>query len=113
MKYIYKISGKISLMFYIFTLYRIWHLCQYGGLRSHVPTLAVGMTGFMGTFILWAISGRVSERQTPACREKKDSFYTEIAIFIMATSRWRAHIHSAPYQGHCHGKWKNGFIKKR
>ena len=34
MQYIYALSGKISLVCYIFTLQRLWHLCQYGGVRS-------------------------------------------------------------------------------
>ena len=37
MKYIYKITGKVSLILYIFMLYQFWHLCQYGGLRRHIP----------------------------------------------------------------------------
>lgn len=42
MKYIYKITGKVSLILYIFMLYQFWHLCQYGGLRRHIPMLALG-----------------------------------------------------------------------
>lgn len=114
MKYIYKISGKISLMFYIFTLYRIWHLCQYGGLRSHVPTLAVGMTGFVGTFILWAISRKVIRKTDSAYREKRTVFYTEIAIFIMATLFFGGRIvYSAiPYHGALSWKMEEWLHKK-
>lgn len=45
MKYIYKITGKVSLLFYIFNLYQLWHLCQYGGLRRHIPMLVLGIIG--------------------------------------------------------------------
>ena len=114
MRYIYKISGKISLMFYIFTLYRIWHLCQYGGLRSHVPTLAVGMTDFVGTFILWAISRKVIRKTDSAYREKRTVFYTEIAIFIMATLFFGGRIvYSAiPYHGALSWKMEEWLHKK-
>ena len=48
MQYIYALSGKISLVCYIFTLQRLWHLCQYGGVRSHIPALALGTAGCVG-----------------------------------------------------------------
>ena len=41
MKYIYKITGKVSLILYIFMLYQFWHLCQYGGLRRHISDVGV------------------------------------------------------------------------
>ncbi len=56
MKYIYKITGKVSLILYIFMLYQFWHLCQYGGLRRHIPMLALGIIGLVGTVVLWLIS---------------------------------------------------------
>ena len=58
MKYIYKITGKVSLILYIFMLYQFWHLCQYGGLRRHIPMLALGIIGLVGTVVLWLISKR-------------------------------------------------------
>ena len=35
MKYISKISKISSFIFYIFLLCQLWHLCQYGSIRSH------------------------------------------------------------------------------
>lgn len=51
MKYIYKITGKVSLILYIFMLYQFWHLCQYGGLRRHIPMLALDIIGLVGTVV--------------------------------------------------------------
>lgn len=40
MSYIYKIFGKLSMVFYIATLYQFWHLCQYGGTEK--PCVSIG-----------------------------------------------------------------------
>lgn len=63
MQYIYALSGKISLVCYIFTLQRLWHLCQYGGVRSHIPALALGTAGCVGTLVLW-LAARKKCRKT-------------------------------------------------
>ena len=55
MIYINKNIGKICLVFYSFLLYNLWHLCQYGGVRSHLPEIAVGILGFVITFGLWVL----------------------------------------------------------
>lgn len=85
MKYLYHICGKISLLFYVFTLQRVWHLCQYGGVRRHMPTLAFGMIGFVGTSILWLIARHFFRRDKSERCGKKNIFYVEIAIFILVT----------------------------
>ena len=41
MKYIYKITGKVSLIPYIFMLYQFWHLCQYGGFEKAYTDVGV------------------------------------------------------------------------
>lgn len=85
MKYIYKICGKISLLFYIFTLYHLWHLCQYGGIRRHIPTLVFGIIGGVGTFALWLLARHIFKRDNVESFGKKNVFYVEIVIFIIAT----------------------------
>ena len=62
MKHIYKICGKISLLFYVFILYQLWHLCQYGGTR-HIPALMFGIAGFVGAFVLWMIARQSFEKR--------------------------------------------------
>ena len=52
MKCIYRICGMISLALYIFILYQLWHMCQYGGIQSHGTKLVVLAAGFALTFVL-------------------------------------------------------------
>lgn len=101
MKYIYKIIGKVSLLFYIFTLYQLWYLCQYGGLRSHMSMLAFGMIGFVVTIILWYISKRYDRKSDYGDNRNKKLFYMEMIILIVATLFFGGRIiYSAiPYHG--------------
>lgn len=85
MKHIYKICGKISLLFYVLTLYQLWHLCQYGGTRRHIPALMFGIAGFIGAFVLWMIARQSFKRDNFGSFRKKNIFYVEIAIFIITT----------------------------
>ena len=85
MKYIYKICVKMSLVCYIFTLYQLWHLCQYGGLRSHMSALGLGIAGFGITMILWLVSRRNNQKEDSEESMKNRIFQIEVSIFIMAT----------------------------
>ena len=101
MKYIYKICGKVSLACYIFTLYQLWHLCQYGGLRSHMLALGLGITGFGITMILWLVSRRNNQKKDSEKSVKKRIFQIEVSLFIIATLFFGGRIvYSAiPYHG--------------
>lgn len=79
MKLFNKISGKLAFFFYIITLYYSWHLCQYGGVKRHLPMLVLGIVGMVVMFILRAIAkSKVKERNT-----SKKIFYTELVIFLV------------------------------
>lgn len=101
MKYVYKLCGKVSLVFYIFTLYQLWHLCQYGGLKSHASMLALGIIGCGGTFMLWLISRRYRQKEDSEDKVKNKNFYIEVFIFIIVTLFFGARIDysSIPYHG--------------
>lgn len=101
MKYIYKICGKVSLVCYIFTLYQVWHLCQYGGLQSHISALILGIIGFGSTGILWLISRRYHLKAGCEDREKRKLLKIEFFIFIIATLFFGGKtVYSAiPYHG--------------
>lgn len=101
MKYIYKITGKVSLLFYIFNLYQLWHLCQYGGLRSHIPMLVSGIIGLVGTLVLWLISRRYNQKIDLGDNKNRKLFYMEIILLIAATLFFGGRIvYSAiPYHG--------------
>lgn len=105
MRHIYSICGKLSLIFYIFAIYQLWHLCQYGGLRSHIIKLAVAVIIGAVTFILW-ITARHYERNSLQKADlkgvgKKKIFYAEIFIFVITTLFFGGRIiYSAiPYNG--------------
>lgn len=105
MRHIYSICGKLSLIFYIFAIYQLWHLCQYGGLRSHIIKLAVAVIIGAVTFILW-ITARHYERNSLQKADlkgvgKKKIFYAEIFIFVITTLFFGGRIiySGIPYNG--------------
>lgn len=101
MTYIYKISGKISMVLYIFILYQLWHLCQYGSLQNHFPKLAMGMIGFAITFVLWMIARKYHRKTDRDDAVKKKILHIEFLVFITATLFFGGGIvYSAiPYHG--------------
>lgn len=101
MKNIYPICGKLSLLFYIFIWYQMWHLCQYGGARSHLPMLLLGVFGFFVSFILWLVSRRKNRETAFENGMKKKIFRIEIFIFMIGTIYFISRIiYSAiPYNG--------------
>ena len=101
MSYIYKICGKLSLVFYIATLYQLWHLCQYGGLRSHVLKLAVVILGLACTFLIWMIGRKRYKKVDSVDRSRKQIVYIELAVIFAATIFFGGRIiYSAiPYNG--------------
>ena len=58
MKYISKISKISSFIFYIFLLCQLWHLCQYGGIRSHFFGVVICTVGCTAAVIVWLVSRR-------------------------------------------------------
>lgn len=101
MSYIYKICGKLSLVFYIATLYQLWHLCQYGGLRSHVFKLAVVILWLACTFLIWMIGRKRYKKVDSVDRSRKQIVYIELAVIFAATIFFGGRIiYSAiPYNG--------------
>lgn len=85
MKSMYQICGKISLFFYIFLLYQIWHLCQYGGVRIHLLMLVAGALGFLFSFVFWLVSRRAKKEDTSGNSRKKKIICIDILIFLMST----------------------------
>ena len=83
MSYMNKIIGKVSITFYIFLLYEGWHLCQYGGVRSHFFQIAVGVVGVVATFILWIFT-RKFQKPSEELIEKKE-LHIEVAVVLIAT----------------------------
>lgn len=85
MKYLYKLCGKISLLSYILMLYQLWHLCKYGGLRSHMPIL-ISEAVFCGTmFLLWLIARQHFNKDASQIGGKSKLFCVEALTFVAAT----------------------------
>ncbi len=63
MLHVYRIGGKLSLVFYIVMLYQLWHLCQYGGLRSHMLKLLVVLLGLVCTLVMWLIGRKHQKKE--------------------------------------------------
>ena len=101
MSYIYKICGKLSMVFYIATLYQFWHLCQYGGLRSHVFQLAAVIVMCACTFLIWGIGRKRDKKDDSGDKPGKRMFYIELAVIFAATLFFGGRIiYSAiPYNG--------------
>lgn len=101
MSYIYKICGKLSLVFYIATLYQLWHLCQYGGLRSHALKLAVVILGLVCTFLIWMIGRKRDKKVDSVDKFRKQIISIELAVIFAATLFFGGRIiYSAiPYNG--------------
>lgn len=106
MAYIYKIFGKISFVAYIYTLYQLWHLCQYGGLRSHIMALGFGMALSGITAVLWFVSKIYLRKNGLGIREKNKIFYGKRIIFVLTTLFFAGSIvyTAIPYHGHL--SWK-------
>ena len=85
MKYIYKICVTAQLGCYIFSLYQLWHLCQYGGLYGHVSVLFLGLTGFVITFILGMVLRRYAPKEKSEGQTEKKRLHITGILFIAAT----------------------------
>lgn len=104
MKYISKIGKISSLIFYIFLLYQLWHLCQYGGIKSHFFRVVICTAGFVVAVILCLVSKRYKLKENKESTEvMKDGkkISNTILSFILCTLLFGGLIiYSAiPYHG--------------
>ena len=106
-------SKKIArLLCYIYFLYQLWHLCQYGGIRSHLPRLIVSLAGCGMFFVLWVISRK--NKQEESSENRKNIVLIEILLFFIVTAYFAGQIiYSAiPYNGAL--AWKiDDWMRKR
>lgn len=86
MKSMDRILGKVSLFCYIFVLYQIWHLCQYGGIKRHLALLALGILALCISSILWLFARKRRPKSPPEEKgRKKKLFWIEAGIALVAT----------------------------
>ena len=86
MKVIYQICGKISLLCYIFILYHIWHLCQFGGIRAHFMVLLPSGAVFLASFALWLISRKYRKKEDDNTPMKRKILWAEGIVVSIATA---------------------------
>ncbi|WP_244094122.1 hypothetical protein [Dorea phocaeensis] len=101
MLHVYRIGGKLSLVFYIVMLYQLWHLCQYGGLRSHMLKLLVVLLGLVYTLVMWLIGRKHQKKEDSENGMKKKIFSIELVVMLAVTLFFGGRIiYSAiPYNG--------------
>lgn len=101
MKSIYQIFRKISLVCYLFAMYQLWHLCQFGGMRKHLPFLLSGMAGFLISLILWLVFKKKDTKDSTERESETTPFKVERIIFLAAAIYFGSRIvYSAiPYHG--------------
>ena len=76
-------------------------MCQYGGLRNHLPILILGTIALTLTSLLWLISKRYKYEVVSNSSRRTILFRVEIIVFILATLYFGGRmIYSAiPYNG--------------
>lgn len=103
MKFLYKISGKISLLLYILFLWQLWLLCRFGGVRQRLPVLALcGLAGLI-CFLMWLVARKKYKdtKREEKSLGKRYMLLLEILAFVISTCCFVVGgIYSAmPYHG--------------
>ncbi len=114
MKDLYHVCGKISLLCYIPIMYQLWHLCQYGGMKRHLPALLFWTMLCGVAWILWLIARWKFKKNTTGNTGKSKIYALEVLIFVAVTVFFCGKIvYSAiPYHGAL--SWKmDEFIHQR
>lgn len=101
MKQVKMIAGKICLLCYLLFLYQTWQLCQYGGVRRHMPFLLLGIWLFFFFLVLRLIAGAHQKEKTRRSRTGWVIFCAELAVCLGATVYFGGRILQAgtSYQG--------------
>lgn len=99
MKILYQVCGKISLLCYLFLLYQLWHLCQFGGSRRHLLLMLPALLVFAVTLFLWLAARK--HAGTEASSGKQRLFRLELIAVLLFTVYFAGRIiYSAiPYHG--------------
>lgn len=115
MKWLNRICGKISLLCYLFCLYYGWHLCQYGGIRRHLPFLICGLSAFLLSFVCWLISRFCVIKGEIPRKKNRFLFWIEFVAFLLGTLYFAGRIVYAatPYHGALSWKLDEWIHKKQ
>ncbi len=96
--------GAAGLVFYAWFLYRLWHLCQYGGMRGHLAGLAAGAAGVLVSILLLAAAARggyTAKEDGKGIVGRRTAAAVGIAVFLVITGYFGARIvyTAIPYHG--------------
>lgn len=84
-KIVHRISGPASILCYIILMYQFWHLCQYGGIRSHLLILAgVGLLFAVG-IVLCVITGLHIRKEADRKKKKGGIMWLGAAVGVIVT----------------------------
>ena len=112
---LYRTSGAVSVLAYIILAYQIWHLCQYGGVRSHLPALAAAFLIFAAGGSFWLVAGRKIRREKSEeniSHKNRRELWLGLAVMLIVTIYFGGRIiySAVPYNGALSWKlqeWKN------
>lgn len=112
---LHRTGGALSVLSYVILLYEIWQLCQYGGVRSHLPMLAAAFLLFAAGGILWLTTGwriRQERAEETGNGKKRAKLWLGLAVMLIATIYFGGRIiySAVPYNGALSWKlqeWRN------
>lgn len=95
------IFQTFGLLFYLLMMSQLWSLCQYGGLRRHMPLLLLGSLGTAGSLLICLIRKRKSsETEAEPVRKRRRIRLDVLAIILVSLFFGGGIIYSAvPYHG--------------
>ncbi len=101
MPYVNKIFKYVSMVFYVFALYELWHLCQFGGVQRHFQRVVIGIAGCVFTFILWLVTRKYRQKADLESTSRKKLFHIQVGIFLIVTLFFGGRIvySAVPYHG--------------
>lgn len=107
---IHRICRIAGLVFYLYFLYWLWHLCQYGGLRNHLYGLVISGLGFILILAVRILTERRYARKAKQGGPKW--FWIETVTLLVMTVYFGGRVvYSAiPYNGALSWKideWRN------
>lgn len=112
---LHRISGALSILGYIILAYQLWHLCQYSGVRSHLPLLAVSFLIFAAAGIFWLVTGWQIRKENPEekiSHKNRRELWLGLVVLVVATVYFGGRIvySAVPYNGALSWKleeWRN------
>lgn len=96
-----QVFKKLTLFFYLLMLCQLWRLCQYGGVRRHMPFLLLSFAGTAVSLIMCLVQKRKNGGSSSEPARKKGRIQMDIvAAFLASLFFGGGIIYSAvPYHG--------------